>query len=405
MNTLGTIVSFEIRRTLRRPSFWLMTLLFPALMIVIGFIAYTSASSADVDQSSQTDFSFEYTDPAGLIDPTFATAVKGTLITDEAAGVEGVRAGRSQAFFAYPANPTAQPTRVYGQDVGLFDSGKYSAVAQALLTASAQQRIGDPLAVGIVTGQVTVETTTYSEGQPAGGLGAIVAPALLVVLFFLLVLLLSNQMLSAFIEEKENRVAEISLTSMSASTMLAGKVISLLVLGVVQMVVVAIVPVTWMLTGGSAQLMALGAMIGTITVDPVTMTIGVLILLGGFGVNMTSTVTVGVLVPSVKDANSMFTPIILFTVLPLYLVPMMVSNPEAVMVQVATFIPWSAGITALARNAIGNLPAWQATVVIVEQFVVTAVILWFANKVSRFGLISYDKTLDVRALLRRKART
>ena len=410
MNNLGTVIAFEIRRTLRRPSFWLMTLMFPALMIVIGAILAVSAASADVDQSTQTDFSFEYTDPAGLIDPALATAAHGAKIADEAAGVANVEAGRSQAFFAYPADPTAQAVRVHGQDLGLFDSGKYAAVARSLLTASARGHIGDPLAVGIVTGGVDLQTTTYRDGQVAGGLAAVVAPMLLVALFFLLVVLLGNQMLSAFIEEKENRVAEITLTAMSASTLLVGKVVSLLVLGVVQMAVLAVIPVTAALAvGASGSPMAapasdlLGA--GPLIVDPAVMAVGALILIGGFAVNMTSVVTIGMIVPSAKDANGLFTPIILFTVLPLYLAPMMISTPEAPMVQAATFIPWSAGITGLIRNAVGTLPAWQAAVVIVEQFAVAALVLWFANKISRFGLISYDKALDVRALLRRRART
>ena len=47
-------------------------------------------------------------------------------------------AGATVIYFAYPADPATQPVKVYGQDQGIFDNGKYDAVAKHLLTASAQ---------------------------------------------------------------------------------------------------------------------------------------------------------------------------------------------------------------------------------------------------------------------------
>jgi len=398
MGTLGTVISFEIRRTLRRRSFWLTALLFPILIVVIGVIMNVTSQSASTDQSQEADFSFEYADPASLIDPALVTTLHGTLVTDAATGLADVKAGRVDAFFNYPADPTKTAIEVAGQDVGLFNSGKYEAVARALLTKSAETRINSARDLGIVTGGYLLNSATYKDGQPTNGIGAAVAPALLAVMFFLLVVLMGNQMLSAFIDEKENRVAEISLTTMNAGTMLVGKVVSLLVLGFIQMIIVALVPAFMIATGRLGTL----ADFGQITVDPATMAIGILLLIGGFALNMTSVVTVGMIMPSARDANSMFAPIMLFTVIPLYLSGMFVTNPDATIVQVVTFFPWSAAITTLVRNAVGTLPLWQAAIVIVEQFVIAGVVLWFANKISRFGLISYDKALDVRAILAHK---
>jgi len=397
--TLATIIRFEVGRTLRSRAFWLTTLMFPLLIVVVGVIITVSNQSANVDQAAGADISFQYADPSGLIDGPLATSMGGTKTDDSDAGIAAVKAGGFQAFFDYPADPARTPTRVYGQDVGIFDSNKYNAVASTLLTRSAEKRIDDPQAVAIVTGAgVSFDLTTYRDGQPTDGMGAAVAPGLLAVLFFLLVVMLGNRMLSAFTEEKENRVAEMVLTTMNASTLLAGKVISLLILGVVQMLVTALVPIFAIATG------RLGALnVGQVSVDPKAMTLGILLLLGGFALNMTSVVTVGMIMPSAREANSMYAPIILLTVIPLYLSAMMVTAPDSAPVLAVTFFPWSAAITSLVRNAFGNLPDWQAAIVIAEQFGVAAVILWFANKIARFGLISYDKALDVRAILRRHA--
>jgi len=131
------------------------------------------------------------------------------------------------------------------------------------------------------------------------------------------------------------------------------------------------------------------------------MTLGIVILLSAFALNMVSIITVGMIMPNARDAGSLYAPLILFAILPLYLATTIVTSPDSAVVQLVTFFPWSGGLTALLRNAVGNLPLWQTLVVIAEQLAVTGAILWFANKIARYGLISYDKALDVRAVLRR----
>jgi len=397
------IVSFEVRRALKRRTFWLSALLFPVLIGVIIAIASSSARSGQVDQSTQVDFTFAYTDPSGLIDAPLAASMHGTKVADPAAALADVKAGRTDAFFDYPADPTTAPVQVAGADVGLFASGKYAAVARALLTRSTQLHVGDARAVDILAGHVWFDQTTYRDGQPTDGENAVVAPALLMILFFFLVILNANQGLTAFIEEKENRVAEISLTVLSPSVMLAGKVVSLLILGVIQMIVIAILPVA-LLASGTMERLGLGGLPfdpAHLSADPVVMTLGIVILLSAFALNMVSIITVGMIMPNARDAGSLYAPLILFAILPLYLATTIVTSPDSAVVQLVTFFPWSGGLTALLRNAVGNLPLWQTLVVIAEQLAVTGAILWFANKIARYGLISYDKALDVRAVLRR----
>ena len=406
-STIRAVIAFEVKRTLHTLSFWLTTLMFPVLIVVVGAVV-TISSQAAANATVPTGFPFEYTDPAGLIDPDLAEAARGVKIDDAAVGVENVKAGRVQAFIDFPADPTKEMTRAYGQDLGLIDSAAYASVAHSLLMRSAAARVGNQATVGIITGQVDIRMATFADGQQTFGMGAVIAPLMLAIMFFLLIMLLANRMLAAFIEEKENRVAEISLTTMSASTMLAGKVISLFIIGLVQMAVIVglalLAMVTGMLSAFARQVGGLADAFAHLTIDPTTMTLGVLILLGGFLLNTTSVVTVGMIMPNAREAGSLSTPIVLLTVGPLYLAAMMVTMPDAPAVQALTFIPWMSTLTGLIRNAVGNLPVWQAVLVIVEEFAVAAVVLWFANKISRFGLISYDKAVDVRGLFRRSGR-
>ncbi|MGO4807204.1 hypothetical protein AB4089_19030 [Arthrobacter sp. 2MCAF15] len=78
--------------------------------------------------------------------------------------------GRTGAYFAYPAEPATQPVKVYGTDQGVFENGKYDAVAKHLLTASAQAAVGSPQLTAAASGDVKTESQTFKDGQPSGGL-------------------------------------------------------------------------------------------------------------------------------------------------------------------------------------------------------------------------------------------
>jgi ABC-2 type transport system permease protein len=144
-HNLGTVVSFEVTRTLTKRRFWIATLIVPVILgIVIGLVTLSnSVTSASVDSQKSAKFTFSYTDASGLVNPSIVKAIGGTKATDPSAAIAAVKSGKLDAFFAYPENPTKEPTDVYGVDQGIFNNGKYSSVATQILVASAQAKIGD----------------------------------------------------------------------------------------------------------------------------------------------------------------------------------------------------------------------------------------------------------------------
>jgi ABC-2 type transport system permease protein len=410
MNIWNVIV-FEVGRTLRKPTFWLTTLLFPALVVIaVGIVTLASMASAQA-ANSQLDTeikSFEYTDAAGLIDPEVAARAKGTLISDPAQGLADVQSGKVEAFIEFPPDPATQIVAVAAVDVGIVENGKYDSLARSVLNASVEKRIGDERAVAILRGDAQVRTTTYRGGEVANGLGEALIPLLFAALLFLLITMMGNQMLSAFLEEKENRVVEMVLTTIEAPSLLAGKMVSLLVCGLVQssvFIIPTVIALFW-LNSQSVDPSGIGldaAGFGglALAVDPQRIIIGVLILLGAFCLNMVSVVSVGMIMPTAKEAGGLFAPVLLATVLPLYMSGMMIAAPENPVVQAVTYFPWSGGLTGLVRNAFGTLPLGESIAVVAIQFTAAALMYLLAIRICRKGLISYAKPLDLRTALRR----
>ncbi len=66
------------------------------------------------------------------------------------------------------------------------------------------------------------------------------APIIFFAIFLFFVVMLSYFMISATTEEKENRVAEILLTTIKSRSLIIGKILSILVLGIVQIVIIIV---------------------------------------------------------------------------------------------------------------------------------------------------------------------
>jgi len=136
-HNLRTVVDFEFTRTMKKRAFWIATLSIPVVMAIVFALVYLSNSStaASEDALKTAAVTFTYTDDSGLITPDIATAMGGTKSTDSGQALQDVKAGVTDAFFAYPADPATQPVKVYGTDMGIFENGKYDAVAKEYFEA------------------------------------------------------------------------------------------------------------------------------------------------------------------------------------------------------------------------------------------------------------------------------
>ncbi|BDZ48344.1 hypothetical protein GCM10025867_05850 [Frondihabitans sucicola] len=398
---LGTVVSFEVTRTLTKRRFWIATLIVPVIIGIVVALIVGANSSTDNSVSSQKNqkFSFTYSDASGVVDPSIVKAVGGSKASSPSAAIAAVKSGKLDAYFDYPADPAKQATKVYGVDKGIFDNGKYSSVASSILTASAEAKVHDAKLTTLVKGDLPVDATTYdSSGAVSGGIGSVIPPLLFLAIFYVVILLLGNQMLTSTLEEKENRVTEMILTTLNPTTLIIGKVVSLFIVGIVQMLVFALpVVVGYLFFRTSLNLPALD--LADLQLDPWQMITGALLLIGGFTLFTGTLVAVGAIMPTAKEAGQIFGVMMALIFVPFYGVTLIVSDPHALIVQVFTWFPYSAPVTAMLRNGFSSLSPGEAIGVIVEQFVLGVVVLRLAVRLFRFGSIEYSKKVSLSAVL------
>lgn len=395
---MRTIVSFEATRTLKRTGFWVATLVVPLVMgVVIALIVVSNASAVESDESeSAVGFAFTYSDASGYIDPAVATAFGGSLATDEAQAIDDVKAGRVDAYFAYPANPVEEPVAIYAVDEGIFGNGKFGAVASEMLVVSAQGAIGDQALASLARGHFSVTSTNYDEGRESAGVSAVIPPLLYLLVFYASLLLMGNMMATSLLEEKENRVSEMILTTMDPTTMVSGKVLSLFLVGVIQMVAMA-VPVVIGYIFFREELSLPYIDLSALTLEPQPMIVGALLLASGFALFMTTLAAAGAMMPTVRDAGALTAPLSVVPFAPLWALALVFESPDSFIVQALTFFPLTAAPTAMIRNGLGTLSTVEAAIVIVELFVLSYVMFRVAVRIFKYGSIEYSRRVRLDA--------
>ena len=404
MHNLGTVFKFETIRVLKKPTFWLMALGFPLMFAALYGIMFWSQSTTmqAAKELEKQEFSLAVTDDSKLVRPELLMAAKTKTVESKEAGINDVKNGKIDAYIYFPKDISKQKVEVYGKDVGLFQNGKYGAVAQSLLSQSVASSVSQAQ-VAILQNKVQLSSTTYLDGKEHGGINEMIAPGLFLVIFFMLVTFFGNQMLTSSTEEKENRTVEMLLTMVKTDTLITGKILSLMVLALIQMLVIVLpVAAGYLAFGSKLQLPNMD--LSLLVFDPVRIGLALVIFLASFMMFTGMLVTLGAMMPTAKEASQWFGLVIMLIFGPFYGITAFVSFPDSPFVKFLSLFPFTAPIPLLLRNAVGNLPAWEGLLGVALLIVAAVLVLLLAVRIFRYGAMSYDSKLSLSALrMKRKA--
>lgn len=405
MHNFGTVLRFELVRTLKKPTFWLSVLAFPALFGLLGGIIYYSNSTQDTREKelAKEPFSLVVKDDSKLVAPAAVASVRGEIVTDKTTGIERVRTGRSDAFFYYPADLTKEKIEVYNKNDGLMDNGKYTTVAKQLLQSSATSSLPSANVATAVNGSVQTTQTNYADGAPVNQIGRMIAPALFLVVFYAIIVLLGNQMLTSTTEEKENRVTEMLLTSISSRALIVGKIVSLIILGFLQIAVI-LLPITlvYLFARDALNIPDLSGFVSSIEVQLWPTLLGAALLTSGFLLFTGLLVGIGAATPTAKEANSFFGIVILIMIIPFYFFTLLMSSAPSPIVTGLSYFPLTAPFTLMIRNAFGTLAPHEAIIGLVIVAVAGIVAISAAVRIFRYGTLEYSNRVSLKNVFGKK---
>lgn len=231
------VAKFEIVRQLKKPAFWAATLLLPALIGGIYFISFISTQEVDENPMLDENTTVAITDDAGILSDGAPFVING----DKEYGKEMVKNGEVDLYYYIPGDFLEnKKVEFYHVSEGLEIFNNDGNIIKGLLLQDVMKRVDEQDALVLTGGYEIVDNKMTKDGGEANALGKAIIPFFIGLVFFMFIALCGNRFLMTVVEEKENRISELILTSVSSKHLIVGKIIAMLVLGLVQILVLVI---------------------------------------------------------------------------------------------------------------------------------------------------------------------
>lgn len=392
MSAVGLVASREISTRVRTKAFRISTVVM-LLLIVVGILAIKLISGG-----GGVDSTVGYTQAtAGLAAPLKATGktigetIDVTQVADEAAGRAKLSDGSIDALL------TGDGSTVRVQVKKDLD-GKLANVLTVLAQQVAvNQQItalhGDPAQFeGAVAAAKFAEEPPLEEPYDYNGaqLGLGIAAGILI---YLSLMINGQTVAQGVVEEKTSRVVELLLSTIKPWQLMAGKVLGIGVVGLIQMLVIGI--------GGMVTVLASGAF--TISISAAVGTVVWLVVWYLLGFFMYSIVfaALGALVSRQEDVGGAVMPALMF-VISGYVIAISVlpSDPGNTFVGVLSVIPVFAPTMMPMRLAMGGVPVWQAVLSVGLVVLMIPGLIWLAARIYRNAVMRTGAKVKLRDALR-----
>lgn len=391
MHNLITVIRFEVIRSLKKPSFWLAALLVPiffaAYIFICALVGYNTGSSIEsgsavanlklavVDKSEYLKY-YNFTN-----EDNEEQSLQQFDELDEA--LKALKSREIDVLYYLPEDFVEnQNIDIYSKPENANITDDYKAPIVALLNQSAKRNV-KTIDAKVLSGELNYTTTTFDIADDhvidfKEQLTKLVAPAAAIVLFYILMAVLGNRLSVAMTEEKENRISELLLVSLKPIHLITGKIISLMIIGLIQLIIL-LIPV--------AAIYYLGLQRGiipaeyAISLDIQSALTYFVLLIASYFLFTAINVLVGTLVSTAKEASSFAGFIVIIMIIPFMMLNIFTDGESSNMLYVLTYFPLSAPLSLMLRAIFNNLPDWELLIGIIDIVLTSFIIVRVATHV------------------------
>jgi len=236
---------------------------------------------------------------------------------------------------------------------------------------------------------VPVDLSAENE-QQGMQFSRLMTPFFFLFLMFMGIFGTSQGMLTSVIEEKNSRVVEVLLSSITPFQLMAGKILGLVALGFSIMSVWGIVAYGAALRHHVSDLFNVAG-------------VGYFLIFFVLGFLLFSSLfaAVGAMCNSTKEAQAMMMPLMIVVVMPMMLWPYIAQYPNGLLALVLSLVPVTSPMVMILRiTALPELPVWQIAVSLAVLAASVPAAMWVGAKVFRTGILMYGKPPSLREVWR-----
>jgi len=216
--------------------------------------------------------------------------------------------------------------------------------------------------------------------------GAFILAGVLAFMLYMSLIMIGMQILKAVIEEKENRVVEVLLSSVHANELMSAKIIATTCAGLLQIVI-------WMLPFIFVSVTSLFILPEKFQFSISLFQIGYFIVNYGLGLVtfLGLYAAVGAIFDNISEAQQGAMPIMFLILIPFYICFTLVKDPTNSIAEISSMFPFAAIIVMPVRMAIIDVPLWQIGIATGVNILMLLFVFSFAGKINRIGVLKTGK--------------
>ena len=303
------------------------------------------------------------------------------------------------AYLIVPPNYEATDAKFefYSRKAGDFVAN--SQLERAINGAVRSQRLADAnisedKLKGLSRNVIFTKTTISEKGDEKDSEGVFIASFIIGMMLYVTLMIYGQQILSAVVEEKETRIAEILFSSAKPFELMMGKLVGVGLAGFTQLAIW--ITSALVLVGiGLANMSAAGINVSVPDITPLTVIYFFIFFLLGFFIYATIYALIGSMVTTVQEGSQFAMFPIMFLVAGFIISTSIVRDPNSSLAFWSSIAPFVAPITMPVRIMAETPPFWQIALSVFLNGLTIAGLVWLAARVYRIGMLMYGKRATI----------
>lgn len=403
LKKIWLIVKREYWVNFRRKSFLFTAFGMPILLGVVMAVVIGLIQNSTEDISGYK--AVGVVDKSGVLvndsKPTITLSKPFVLIasTDEAASQ--LRDKKIDGYYVVPADfVQSGAIDAYYNANAAFNEGLRDSLGSDLKKALAS-RVGDPQIAARLQSPLSI-VNVYRVGNPQkldeGALiAAAIVPILVGILVFSMTMGTSQMLIQGLVEEKENRMMELFMTSARPSEMLWGKLIGIGGLGLTLVVTWIVMGMGFLVLRGTLDI---GQTLANFQLTPGYFALVLTYTLLGYFLFGSLMAGFGATVNAELESRQIASVISIIGIVPMMLSFAFFTDPNGSLPTFLSLFPFTAPTAMLFRAPLTVVPSWQVFLSIALMILTLVAVMWLSARIFRMGMLSYGKRMSLREILR-----
>ena len=239
-------------------------------------------------------------------------------------------------------------------------------------------------------------TETGEVASDQGGFGNVIIPAIFSLLLAFSLVFSSNYLVQGLGDEKESRLIEVLLSSVSPRQLIIGKLLGLGVAGLVQVAVwLASAPLLLKLASST-----FGGLLCTIQLPANFLILGIVYFILGYSLFAALSTGTGAISPNAREGQQLAMIYTLLSFVPLWFSSLLFLFPDSPIWVALTIFPITAPIAVMLRLGVSDIAAWELAASMAVLALSIIGVLFLATRAFRIYILMYGKRPGLREIVR-----